>query len=126
MVNREQEVIDRVHNERVKVSSTEPLRDMFELEPFDESMLNDTENDVFDIVPTGYTHTPAGSLVTPAGTDGESFDLFKLQDDETMDALDPTKEPPADWEPGPEDVDVDVEAMANDKWDELQDGLGIV
>ena len=126
MVNREQEVIDRVHNERVKVSSTEPLRDMFELEPFDESMLHDTENDVFSIDPTGYAHTPTGTLVAPVGADGETFDLFKLQDDETMDALDPTKEPPADWEPGPEEVDVDVEAMANDKWDELQDGLGIV
>ena len=40
-----------------------------------------------------------------------------------MDALDPTKEPPADWEPGPEDVMDDV---ANTKWDDLHDGLGIV
>src|SRR5450759_562564 len=42
-----------------------------------------------------------------------------------MDALDPTKEPPADWEPGPDEV-VDTEVMADHKWDELQDGLGIV
>src|SRR5579859_2620785 len=105
MVNREQEVIDRVNNERVKVSSTEPLRGMFELEPFDESMLNDTENDVFEIDATGFAHTQTGTLVAPASADGEAFDLFKLQDDETMDALDPTKEPPADWEPGPEEVD---------------------
>src|SRR5205823_10314527 len=60
----------------------------------------------------------------------ESYDLFsKLQDEEAMDALDPTKEPPVDWEPGPED-DVDVEVVANAKWDDLSDdlhdGFGIV
>jgi RNA polymerase primary sigma factor len=54
----------------------------------------------------------------------ESFDLFsKLQDEEPMDSLDPTKEPPADWEPGPED---EVDVMASTKWDDLQDGFGIV
>src|SRR5260221_146816 len=42
-----------------------------------------------------------------------------------MDALDPTKEPPVDWEPGPED-EVEVEAMAHTKWDDLHDGFGIV
>ena len=42
-----------------------------------------------------------------------------------MDALDPVKEPPADWEPGPED-EIDVEVMANAKWDDLHDGFGIV
>ncbi len=119
MVNREQEVIDRVHNERV---STVPLRDMFELEPFDESILSDTEN--FDIDAIGHAHAPAsGSLVTPAN-ENEPFDLFKLQDEEPMDALDPTKEPPADWEPSAED-EVDVEVIANAKWDELHDGFGI-
>jgi RNA polymerase primary sigma factor len=41
-----------------------------------------------------------------------------------MDALDPTKEPPADWEPSAED-EVDVEVIANAKWDELHDGFGI-
>ncbi len=40
-----------------------------------------------------------------------------------MDALDSTKEPPADWEPGPED---EVDNMANAKWDDLRDGFGIV
>jgi len=47
-----------------------------------------------------------------------------LQDEEPMDALDPTKGPPADWEPGPEDEVEDV--MANAKWDDLHDGFGIV
>jgi len=125
MVNREQDVIDRVHDERVIVS-TGPLQDVFTLEPFDESMLNDTEN-VFDIDTAGHpAHAPvSGSLVTPVD-DEEPFDLFKLQDEEPMDALDPTKEPPADWEPGPEDVvEVDTEVLADAKWDELQDGLGI-
>jgi RNA polymerase primary sigma factor len=42
-----------------------------------------------------------------------------------MDALDPNKEPPADWEPGPEDV-ADAEALVDPKWEELQDGFGIV
>jgi RNA polymerase primary sigma factor len=117
MVNREQDVIDRVSKEHI---STEPLQDVFTIEPFDESMLNETEN-VFEIDTVGHrTHAAGGSLVTPI--DGnEPFDLFKLQDEESMDALDPTKEPPADWEPGPDDI-VD----ADSKWDELQDGFGIV
>src|SRR5260370_11643841 len=42
-----------------------------------------------------------------------------------MDGVDPTKGPPADWEPGPED-EMDAEVMANAKWDELHDGFGIV
>ncbi|HLI88282.1 MAG TPA: RNA polymerase sigma factor RpoD [Ktedonobacteraceae bacterium] len=121
MVNREQDVIDRVSNEHISTVSTEPLRDVFTIEPFDESMLNETES-VFEIDTVGHhTHAAAGgSLVTPI--DGnEPFDLLKLQDEESMDALDPTKEPPADWEPGPDDV-ID----ADSKWDELQDGFGIV
>ena len=40
----------------------------------------------------------------------------KLQDEEPMDALDPTEKPPADWEPGPED-EVDAMVMANSKWE---------
>src|SRR5205823_9557552 len=53
-----------------------------------------------------------------------SFDLFsKLQDEESMDGLDPTKEPPADWEPGPED---EADIMAQAKWDDLHDSFGIV
>ncbi len=122
MVNREQEVIDRVHSDRVV--STEPLTNMFSIEPFEDSLLSSTDN-VFDINTIGQhaQATASGSLVTPAD-ERESFDLFaKLQDEEPMDALDPTKEPPADWEPGPEDVMDDV---ANTKWDDLHDGLGIV
>ena len=122
MVNQEQDVIDRVHNEHI---NTGPLRNVF-LEPFTESMLSDSEN-VFDIDTVGHHAHAAtgGSLVTPINA-GESYDLFsKLQDEEPMDALDPTKEPPADWEPGPED-EMDAEVMANAKWDELHDGFGIV
>ncbi len=122
MVNREQEVIDRVHIDRVV--STEPLKEMFSIEPLEESLLSNTEN-VFNIDTIGHqAHTQDnGSLVKPAD-EHESFDLFtKLQDEEPMDALDPTKEPPADWEPGPED---EVDAMASTKWDDLQDGFGIV
>src|SRR5439155_23761893 len=115
MVNQEQDVMDRVHNGHVR---TDALRDVFTLEPFDESMLNDTEA-VFDIDAVGHhAHaTAAGSLVTPID-EGEPFDLFKLQDEEPMDALDPTKEPPADWEPGPEDVG-EGDILADTKWDDL-------
>ena len=126
MVNREQEVIDRVHSDRVV--STEPLREMFSIEHFKEPLLSDTEEKVFEVDAMGHhAHTAvSGSLVTPVDVDEqESFDLFsKLQDEEPMDALDPTKEPPADWEPGPEDEVEDV--MANAKWDDLHDGFGIV
>ncbi|HYT33494.1 MAG TPA: RNA polymerase sigma factor RpoD [Ktedonobacteraceae bacterium] len=122
MVNREQEVIDRVQIENVV--STEPLREMFIIEPLGESLLRGTEH-VCDIDSRGH-HTQAtasGSLVTPVD-EQESFDLFsKMQDEGSMDALDPTKEPPADWEPGPED---EVDIMANAKWDDLHDGFGIV
>src|SRR5579872_3347850 len=124
MVNREQEVIDRVHSDRVV--STEPLTNMFSIEPFEDSLLSSTDN-VFDINTIGQRvqASASGSLVTPAD-EHESFDLFaKLQDEEPMDALDPTKEPPADWEPGPEDV-MDAMVMANSKWEDLQDGFGIV
>jgi RNA polymerase primary sigma factor len=122
MVNQEQDVIDRVHNEHI---NTGQLRDVF-LEPFTESMLSDSGN-VFDIDTIGHHAHAAtgGSLVTSVNA-GESYDLFsKLQDEEPMDALDATKEPPADWEPGPED-EMDAEVMANAKWDELHDGFGIV
>ena len=124
MVNQEQEVLELelVENEQVH---TEPLSDtMFVVGSFDESMLGGKEN-VFDIDTIGDAHsTPGGSFVTPVG-DAESFDLFKLQDEEVMDALDPTKGPPAGWEPGPEE-DIDVEVIARTKWDDLHDGLGIV
>ena len=124
MVNREQEVIeiDRVLSDRV--ASTEPLTSMFSIEPFEDSLLGSTDN-VFDndIVSHHVQTAPSGSIVVPED-EHESFDLFsKLQDEEPMDALDPTKEPPVDWEPGPEDVMDDV---ATTKWDDLHDGLGIV
>jgi len=122
MVNREQDVIDRVSNERV---STGQLRDVFSLEPFEESMLNDTE-DSFKIGTVGPNAIPvSGKLVKPI--DGsEHFDLLKLQDEEPMDALDPTKEPPADWEPGPDEImEVDTDVLVGPKWEDLQDGFGI-
>src|SRR5947207_8916006 len=98
---------------------------MFVVGSLDESMLGG-KDDVFDIDTIGRNAhgTPGGSFVTPTG-DTESFDLFKLQDEEAMDALDPTKGPPAGWEPGPED-DIDAEVVTRTKWDDLQDGLGIV
>jgi RNA polymerase primary sigma factor len=122
MVNQEQDVIDRVHNEHV---STEPLRDVF-IEPFTQSALSGSENDfAIDTIGHHAHATTSGSLVTSIDA-GESYDLFsKLQDEEPMDALDPVKEPPADWEPGPED-EIDAEVMANAKWDDLHDGFGIV
>nr|BBH94128.1 RNA polymerase sigma factor RpoD [Thermogemmatispora argillosa] len=120
MVNQKQDVMTRSRNEEVH---TEQLSDVYE--PFEADMLLEDSHRVFeDIDSLGLRATTGGSLVT-AADDGESYDLFsKLQDEETMDALD-TKEPPADWEPGPED-EVDVEAMTGAKWDDLQDGLGIV
>ena len=125
MVNQEQEVLELVDNVRVNVN-TEPLSDtMFSVGSFDESILGG-KDDVFDIDTIGSDAQAAtgGSFVAPVDV-AESYDLFKLQDEEAMDALDPTKEPPVDWEPGPED-EVDVEAMAHAKWDELHDGFGIV
>jgi RNA polymerase primary sigma factor len=120
MVNQKQDVMTRSRNEEVH---TEQLSDVYE--PFEADMLLEDSHRVFDDIDSlGLRATTAGSFVT-AADDGESYDLFsKLQDEETMDALD-TKEPPADWEPGPED-EVDVEAMTGAKWDDLQDGLGIV
>ena len=125
MVNQEQEVLELVNNERVV--HTEPLNDtMFPVGSFvDESILGGKDG-VFEIETIGLdAHaTTGGSFVRPADQ-SEPYDLFKLQDEEAMDALDPTKEPPVDWEPGPED-EVEVEAMAHTKWDDLHDGFGIV
>src|SRR5213594_1483326 len=117
MVNREREVIDQVQIE--SVVNTEPLREAFSIKSYDESLMRGTEI-VFEIDTIGHQAqtTASGSLAAPVD-EHESFDLFsKLQDDEAMDALDPTKEPPADWEPGPEDVDVD-DALTNARWDDL-------
>jgi RNA polymerase primary sigma factor len=124
MVNQEQEVLDRVHEERVL--NTEPLKDVFVIETFDESMLNTTDVVFENIESVGHhAHVSGGGgLVTPI-EGNEPFDLFKLQDEETMDALDPAKEPPPDWEPSPEEM-VDAEIMTDPKWEELQDGFGIV
>jgi RNA polymerase primary sigma factor len=120
MVNQEQEVIDRVNTEH---ASTGPLDVVFAIQTFDDSILSDT-NSVFKIDNVGHAHSStAGGLVSPI--EENELDLFKLQDEESMDALDPNKEPPADWEPGPEDV-ADVEALAASKWEDIQDGFGIV
>jgi RNA polymerase primary sigma factor len=125
MVNQEQEVLELVNNELVV--HTEPLNDtMFTVGSFvDESILGG-KDEVFEIDTIGLdAHaTTGGSFVRPADQ-SEPYDLFKLRDEEAMDALDPTKEPPVDWEPGPED-EVEVEAMAHTKWDDLHDGFGIV
>jgi RNA polymerase primary sigma factor len=125
MVNQEQEVLELelVENEHV---NTEPLSDtMFVVGSFDESMLGG-KDDVFDIDTIGCDAqvTTGGSFVTSV-VDAESFDLFKLQDEEAMNALDPTKGPPVGWEPGPED-EVDVGVIAQAKWEDLHDGIGIV
>src|SRR5436309_572415 len=124
MVNQEQEVLELELVENGHVN-TEPLSEtMFVVGSFDESILG-RKDDVFDIDTIGDAHgTSGGSFVTPIG-DAVSFDLFKLQDEEAMDALDPTKGPPAGWEPGPED-DVDAEVITRTKWDDLHDGFGIV
>ncbi len=125
MVNQEQEVLELelVDNEHV---NTEPLRGtMFVVGSIDESMLGGKDV-VFDIDTIGCdAHVTTGGSFVTSVDDAESFDLFKLQDEEAMEALDPTKGPPVGWEPGPED-EVDVEVIARTKWDDLHDGLGIV
>ncbi len=123
MVNQEQEVLELVDNDRV---NTEPLNDaMFSVGSFDASILGG-KDEVFgiDTIGTDAHAATGGSFVSPID-DAGPYDLFKLQDEEVMDALDPTKEPPVDWEPGPED-EADVEAMAHTKWDDLHDGFGII
>jgi RNA polymerase primary sigma factor len=123
MVNQEQEVLELVDNDRV---NTEPLNDaMFSVGSFDASILGG-KDEVFgiDTIGTDAHAATGGSFVSPID-DAGPYDLFKLQDEEVMDALDPTKEPPVDWEPGPED-EADVEAMTHTKWDDLHDGFGII
>jgi len=121
MVN-QQDVIDRVRNERVNVS-TGPLSNVFTLETFGESILTD---DVFTMNTVGHETTVNGNITTPA--DGcQDFDLFELQDEEPMDALETNKETSTDWEPRPEDVmAVEADILADPKWEDLQDGFGIV
>lgn len=124
MVNQEQEVLDLVSNNRATID-TGKLRDMFVVEALDDEAISGEKDVVFDIGDIGsHAHVTSAESYATSVEVPESFDLFKLQDEETMDALDPTKEPPVDWEPGPEDVE-DAE-MAQAKWDELPDGFGIV
>ena len=123
MVNEEEVLkLKLVDHDRI---DTEPLHEFFNVGVLDESTLNSSDS-FFNLgAISGHTHAaPGGSFVTPVDTT-ESFDLFKIQDEESMDSLDPSKEPPIGWEPGPED-EVDMEAMAHGKWDDLHDGLGIV
>ncbi|HEX7733580.1 MAG TPA: RNA polymerase sigma factor RpoD [Ktedonobacteraceae bacterium] len=123
MVNQEQEVLDIVGKNRGDID-TGALRD-YVGGVFGEEAILGEKDAVFDISDIGsHTHVAAGESYSTSVDVPENFDLFKLQDEETMDALDPTKEPPVDWEPGPEDVE-DAE-MAQSKWDELPDGFGIV
>jgi RNA polymerase primary sigma factor len=120
--------IQKDHSNVGTVSTTGPLHEVFNFEQFnmDTSVLRETE-DVFAVDAVGHhAHVPSGGATAPA-TDHEEFDLFKLQDEEPMDALDPTKEPPTDWEPSPDDVaEMDAEILADPKWDDINDGLGIV
>ncbi len=127
MVNRDQEVMDRMHDTRVSRSavSTGPLDTVFSLENFDQTVLRESD-EVFTIDAVGQQSTSAAeSLPTPEES-GEDFDLFKLQDEEPMDALDPNKEPPADWDPTPDDVmGAEADILVEPKWEDLQEGLGI-
>src|SRR6202049_2207979 len=120
MVN-EEEVLKLVDHDRI----TEPLHEIIDLGALDDPILGGNDS-VFTLGAIGgHTHVAAGgSFVTPVDA-AESFDLFKIQDEESMDTLDHSKEPPVDWEPGPED-EVDVEEIARGKWEDLHDGLGIV
>lgn len=123
MVNEEEVLkLKLVDHDRI---NTEPLHEFFDVGVLDEATLNSSDS-FFNLgAISGHTHAATGgSFVTPVDTT-ESFDLLKIQDEEAMDSLDPSKEPPVGWEPGPED-EVDVEEMSRDRWDDLQDGLGIV
>ncbi len=117
MVNQEPEVLDLVGSVEL---DTKTLRNMFEAEAFGDVTVLDDKNTVFGISEmNSHAHMAAGERFSTSVDLPESFDLFKLQDEETMDALDPTKEPPVDWEPGPEEE-------AQSKWDDAPDGFGIV
>ncbi len=123
MVNQEQKVLDRLGKNDERVSRLRVREET--LAPFEDVITKEAEP-VFEIEGMGHhSHaTPSGSLVAPLD-EHVSYDLFsKLQDEVPMDALDPTKEPPADWEPGPEEMD--AEEMANSKWEDMNEGMGIV
>jgi RNA polymerase primary sigma factor len=98
------------------------LDDVFVIETFNNAILNE-KNSVFTIDNTGARQAqPALAKGVATSTEEGELDLFKLQDEEAMDALESNKEPPADWEPGPEDV-AEAEALVDPKW---EDGFGIV
>ena len=121
MVNRDQDVMDRVQNKRGDIDTaskgsmagtasavhTGPLHDVFEHLTVDkDDPIEPTTNDVLKIdIVDHRAHVPAGnpeeSNEDGANKEGEGFNLFKLQDEEPTGALEPTKEHPADWEPDP-------------------------
>src|SRR5207248_10086672 len=102
MVN--EEVLKLVVQDRM---NTEPLSDMFVVGPFDETLMGSNDS-VFTIGAIGgHAHAATGgSFVTPVDTT-ESYDLLKLQYEESMDTMDPSKELTGNWQPVPED-EVDV------------------
>lgn len=121
MVNQEPEVLDLVDNGSMDLD-TKTLISMFGAEAFGDVAILSDQNAVFGMSEmNSHTHVAVGERFSTSVDLPESFDLFKLQDEDTMDALDPTKEPPVDWEPGPEEVE-----EAQSKWDEMPDGFGIV
>src|SRR5712692_9699693 len=97
MVN-EEEVLKLVDHDRM---NTELLREFFDVSAltvaFDDATLSSSDS-FFNLgAISGHTHAATGgSFVTPVDTT-ESFDLFKIQDEESMDTLDSTKEPPMGW-----------------------------
>jgi len=82
MVNQEQEVLELELVEKEHVN-TEPLSDpMFVVGSFNESMLGG-KDEVFDIDTIGCdAHVTTGGNFVASVVDAESFDLFKLQDEE--------------------------------------------
>ena len=98
MVN-EEEVLKLVDHDRI---NTEPLHEFFDVGVLDDATLNSPDS-FFNLgAISGHTHAATGdNFVTPVDS-SESFDLFKIQDEEAMDSLDPSKEPPIGWEPGPD------------------------
>src|SRR5438046_2862417 len=101
MVNQEQDVLDIVSTS-LGERNTDTLRDLFLGGAFGDEAISGEKDTAFDFGDIGsHTHVTAGESYATSVDVPETFDLFKLQDDETMDALDPTKEPPVDWEPGP-------------------------
>lgn len=132
MVNRDQDVMERtIHSElpEGKSTSTGPLSAVYTFEPINvEDPMVDAMDTTLAIDPIGHHALLATDSSTDIAVTTENLDLFKLQDEEPMDTLESAKEPPPDWEPGPEEVAaVDAEILADPKWDDIgPDGLGIV